>query len=223
MSLKSGFVKCFFLSLIVLFAGCAELTSLREEKTLMTQRIDELQNENNRLSSQNNSLSSQFSASKGENARLIAEKNRLENTRRSMSQRLGGTGASVKVKDGHISVVMPSSVLFNSGQTKLKESAKTSLTKVCSVIKKDFPNETIRIEGHTDSDPIKRTKQVYNSNWELSAKRAATVLHYLIDTCHLDPQKLYLAGFGKYQPVASNKNKSGKKKNRRVEIVVLSK
>lgn len=215
MGFKSGFVKCFFLSLMVLFVGCAELTSLREEKVLMTQRIEELQSEND-------NLSNKYSISEEENARLIAEKNRLEQARRSMEQRLRGTGVSVKVKEGHISVVLPSSVLFNSGQTKLKKSAKKSLAKVCGVLKKDFPNETIRIEGHTDSDPIKRTKQVYKSNWELSSARAATVLHYLVEKCHLNPKKLYLAGFGKYQPVASNKNKSGKRKNRRVEIVVLT-
>ncbi len=215
MSFKSGFVKCFFLSLIVLSVGCAELTSLREEKVLMTQRIEELQRENE-------SLDSKYAASEGEKARLIEERDRLENAQRSMEKRLRGTGVSVKIKEGHISVVLPSSILFNSGQTKLKKSAKKSLTKVCSVLKKDFPNETIRVEGHTDSDPIKRTKKIYASNWELSAMRATTVLHYLIDNCHLDPKKLYLAGFGKHQPVASNKNKSGKKKNRRVEIVVLT-
>jgi chemotaxis protein MotB len=215
MSFKSGFVKCFFLSLMILFVGCAELTSLREEKVLMTQRIEELQSENE-------GLHSKYAMSEDEKARLLDERNRLENARRSMEQRLRGTGVSVKVKEGHISVVLPSSILFNSGQTKLKKQATSSLAKVCSVLKKDFPNETIRIEGHTDTDPIKRTKQVYKSNWELSAMRATTVLHYLIDNCHLDPKKLYLAGFGKYQPVASNKNKSGKKKNRRVEIVVLT-
>ncbi len=215
MGFKSGFVRCFFLSLMILFVGCAELTSLREEKVLMTQRIDELQSEND-------DLNNKYSISEDEKARLLAERNRLENARRSMESRLRGTGVSVKIKEGHISVVLPSSILFNSGQTKLKKAAKNSLSKVCDVLKKDFPNETIRIEGHTDSDPIKRTKQVYKSNWELSAKRAATVLHYLVDNCHLDPKKLYLAGFGKHQPVASNKNKSGKSKNRRVEIVVLT-
>jgi len=94
--------------------------------------------------------------------------------------------------------------------------------KVCNVLKKDFPNATIRIEGHTDSDPLKRTKNVYKSNWELSALRASNVLHYLVDSCRLDPKKLYIAGFGKHQPVASNKSKGGKKKNRRVEIVILT-
>ncbi|MBT3353381.1 MAG: OmpA family protein, partial [Candidatus Scalindua sp.] len=129
---------------------------------------------------------------------------------------------SVKIKEGHISVVLPSSVLFNSGQTKLKKTATSSLSKVCRILEKDFPTEIIRIEGHTDSDPIKRTKKLYKTNWELSAARAATVLHYLIDNCHLDPTHLYLAGFGEFQPVAGNKNKKDKKKNRRVEIVVLA-
>ena len=215
MGFKSGLVRCLFLSLIIFSVGCAELRSLREEKVLMTQRIEELQNEKN-------DLDSKYAVSEEEKARLIEERNRLENARRSMEGRLRGTGVSVKIKEGHISVVLPSSILFNSGQTILRKEAKSSLAKVCSVLKKDFPNETIRIEGHTDSDPIKRTKQVYKSNWELSAMRATTVLHHLIDNCHLDPKKLYLAGFGKYQSVASNKTKSGKRKNRRVEIVVLT-
>jgi chemotaxis protein MotB len=215
MGFKSWFVRCLFLSLIVLFAGCAELKGLREEKVLMTQRIDELESEKE-------DLGSRYALSEQDRARLLEERNRLENTRRSIEQRLRGTGVSVKVKDGHISVVLPSSILFNSGQTVLKKASTNSLTKVCNVLKKDFPNEIIRIEGHTDSDPVKRTKKVYKSNWELSSARAANVLHFLVDNCKLDPKKLYLAGYGKYQPVESNKTKSGKQKNRRVEIVVLS-
>ncbi len=212
---KSGFVRCLFLSLMVLFVGCAELKSLREERVVMNQRIEELQRERD-------DLDSRYNLSEQEKAELIEERDRLENARRSMEERLQGSGASVRIKEGKISVMLPSSILFNSGQTKLKKEAKNSLTKVCNVLKKDFPNATIRIEGHTDSDPLKRTKNVYKSNWELSALRASNVLHYLVDSCRLDPKKLYIAGFGKHQPVASNKSKGGKKKNRRVEIVILT-
>ena len=212
---KSGFVRCLFLSLMVLFVGCAELKSLREERVVMNQRIEELQSERD-------DLDSRYNLSEQEKAELIEERDRLENARRSMEERLQGSGASVRIKEGKISVMLPSSILFNSGQTKLKKAAKNSLTKVCNVLKKDFPNATIRIEGHTDSDPLKRTKNVYKSNWELSALRASNVLHYLVDSCRLDPKKLYIAGFGKHQPVASNKSKGGKKKNRRVEIVILT-
>ena len=212
---KSGFVRCLFLSLMVLFVGCAELKSLREERVVMNQRIEELQSERD-------DLDSRYNLSEQEKAELIEERDRLENARRSMEERLSGSGASVRIKEGKISVMLPSSILFNSGQTKLKKEAKNSLTKVCNVLKKDFPNATIRIEGHTDSDPLKRTKNVYKSNWELSALRASNVLHYLVDSCRLDPKRLYIAGFGKHQPVASNKSKKGKKKNRRVEIVILT-
>ena len=215
MGFKSGFVKCLFLSLMVLFVGCAELKSLREEKIVMNQRIEELQRERD-------DLDTRYNLSEQEKSSLIEERDRLENARRSMEERLSGSGASVRIKEGKISVMLPSSILFNSGQTKLKKAAKNSLKKVCNVLKKDFPNATIRIEGHTDSDPLKRTKNVYKSNWELSALRASNVLHYLVDSCRLDPKKLYIAGFGKHQPVASNKSKGGKKKNRRVEIVILT-
>ena len=215
MGFKSGFVKCLFLSLMVLFVGCAELKSLREERIVMNQRIEELQRERD-------DLDTRYNLSEQEKASLIEERDRLENARRSMEERLQGSGASVRIKEGKISVMLPSSILFNSGQTKLKKAAKNSLKKVCNVLKKDFPNATIRIEGHTDSDPLKRTKNVYKSNWELSALRASNVLHYLVDSCRLDPKKLYIAGFGKHQPVASNKSKGGKKKNRRVEIVILT-
>lgn len=215
MGFKSGFVRCLFLSLMVLFVGCAELKSLREERVVMNQRIEELQRERD-------DLDSRYNLSEQEKAELIEERDRLENARRSMEERLQGTGASVRIKEGKISVMLPSSILFNSGQTKLKKAAKNSLKKVCNVLKKDFPNATIRIEGHTDSDPLKRTKNIYKSNWELSALRASNVLHYLVDSCRLDPKKLYIAGFGKHQPVASNKSKGGKKKNRRVEIVILT-
>ncbi len=215
MGFKSGFVRCLFLSLMVLFVGCAELKSLREERVVMNQRIEELQRERD-------DLDSRYNLSEQEKAELIEERDRLENARRSMEERLSGSGASVRIKEGKISVMLPSSILFNSGQTKLKKAAKSSLAKVCNVVKNDFPDATIRIEGHTDSDPLKRTKNVYKSNWELSALRASNVLHYLVDSCRLDPKKLYIAGFGKHQPVASNKSKGGKKKNRRVEIVILT-
>ena len=215
MGFKSGFVKCLFLSLMVLFVGCAELKSLREERIVMNQRIEELQRERD-------DLDTRYNLSEQEKASMIEERDRLEYARRSMEERLQGSGASVRIKEGKISVMLPSSILFNSGQTKLKKAAKSSLVKVCNVVKNDFPDATIRIEGHTDSDPLKRTKNVYKSNWELSALRASNVLHYLVDSCRLDPKKLYIAGFGKHQPVASNKSKGGKKKNRRVEIVILT-
>ncbi len=194
MGFKFSFVRYLFLSVIILSVGCSGLSGLRQENKALSKRIQELEGE-------------QYG---------------LESARRSMEDVLQGTGATVNVKEGKIAVMLPSSVFFNSGQATLKKKAKSSLTKVGNAIKNDFPNGTIRIEGHTDSDPIKKTRSLYASNWELSAKRAASVLHFLVGNCGLDPNRLYIAGFGEYQPIASNTTKKGKKQNRRVEIVILA-
>ena len=194
MGFKFSFVRYLFLFVIILSVGCSGLSGLREENLLLSKRIQELE----------------------------TEQYMLESERRSLEEMLQGTGATVNVKDGKIAVMLPSSVFFNSGQATLKKKAKSSLTKVGNAIKNDFPYGTIRVEGHTDSDPIKRTRSLYASNWELSAKRAASVLHFLVGKCGLDSNRLYIAGFGEYQPIASNNTKKGKKQNRRVEIVILA-
>ncbi len=194
MSFKFSFVRYLFLSVIIFSVGCSGLSGLREKNLALSKRIQELEGE-------------QYG---------------LESASRSMAVSLQGTGATVNVKDGKITVMLPSSVFFNSGQATLKKKAKSSLARVGNAIKNDFPYGTIRIEGHTDSDPIKRTRSIYASNWELSTKRAANVLHFLVGNCGLDSNSLYIAGFGEYQPIASNATKKGKKHNRRVEIVILA-
>ncbi len=194
MGFKLRFVRYLFLSLIILSVGCAASKKLREENLALTQRLQELE----------------------------WEQDRLERTKLSLEGSLQGTGATASIKDGKIAVMLPSSIFFNSGQASLKKKAKSSLSKVCDAVKNNFPNETIRIEGHTDNDPIRKTKSLYASNWELSAMRAASVLHFLVGQCSLDPERLYIAGFGEYQPITSNKTKKGKKQNRRVEIIILT-
>ncbi len=193
MDFKLSFVRYLFLSLIILSVGCAASKKLRKENLALTQRLQELE----------------------------WEQDRLERTKLSLEGSLQGTGATASIKDGKIAVILPSSIFFNSGQASLKKEAKSSLSKVCNAIKTAFPNETIRIEGHTDNDPIRKMKSLYASNWELSAMRAASVLHFLVGQCSLNPERLYISGFGEYQPIASNKTKKGKKQNRRVEIVIF--
>ncbi|MBI3329611.1 MAG: OmpA family protein [Nitrospinae bacterium] len=78
----------------------------------------------------------------------------------------------------------------------------------------------IRIEGHTDNVPIQTA--LYPSNWELSTARATYIIKYLISTFGFPPNRLSAAGYGEYRPVASNSTHDGRGRNRRVDIVVLS-
>jgi chemotaxis protein MotB len=79
-------------------------------------------------------------------------------------------------------------------------------------------NVEIRVEGHTDSDPVRSGE--YKNNWELSSARALAVVQFLSKNTGI-PEKVFSAlGYGPYQPIASNTTEGGKAKNRRVEIFI---
>ena len=119
---------------------------------------------------------------------------------------------------GEITVRVPGDVLFASGSVDLKSTSKQTLSNIARVLKSDYAGNTIRIEGYTDSDPIRKSK--WKDNKELSAQRALAVERYLAEQGVSD-DRMYSAGFGEADPRASNASAQGKAQNRRVEIVVV--
>lgn len=111
-------------------------------------------------------------------------------------------------------------VLFDSGYANLKPVAKETLTFLAGLLTKDdFLDKHIRVEGHTDSDPIYSSK--YPTNWELSVARSSNVVRFLAEEMLIDPLRLSASGYSEYHPVAPNDNDINKAKNRRVDIVIL--
>ena len=196
----------------VLFSGCAgQKKELELELAQERASIQDLQAENEDLRVQ--------LAQKDE---VIAQEiAMLESSRQALMAALQGTGAGVETSNNTLVVSLPSVLLFGPGQYTLKKKSKKHLAKIAKVLKSNFPNATIRVAGYTDNTPIKKLKKKFKSNWELSAARAGAVLHYFIDKGRIKPQNIYLAGFGAYHPVSSNSTAAGRKKNRRVAIVVL--
>ena len=113
---------------------------------------------------------------------------------------------------GEITVRVPGDVLFDAGKVTLKGSAQKTLDQVASVIRREYPGQTLRIEGYTDTDPIR--KSGWKDNLQLSAERAMAVERYLASR-GLSDDAMYSAGFGEARPLES------KAKSRRVEIVVV--
>jgi chemotaxis protein MotB len=107
-------------------------------------------------------------------------------------------------------------ILFSSGAGDFSPQAAPVLDKLADVLK-PFPNP-IRVEGHTDNRPIKTVS--FPSNWELSAARAASVVHEFTKT-GIDPLRLEIVGFGEFHPRQSNETVEGRNANRRVSILVL--
>jgi len=127
-------------------------------------------------------------------------------------------GISYGVRDGNMVISIPSSITFPSGQATLSKDGQKALKEVASTLKKQYARAKYEIDGHTDADPIKKSK--FTSNRELSIARAMAVLTFLVEDCSIQDDQCVVAGYGQYDPVAKNDNDKDKAKNRRVEIVV---
>lgn len=109
-----------------------------------------------------------------------------------------------------------SRVLFKSGESRLERDAVPVIGQIADILK-DSDNP-IQVEGFTDNKPINTPR--FPSNWELSAARAASVVH-LLDRYGLDPERMSATGYGEHRPIADNSTAEGRQKNRRVVLVVL--
>ncbi len=123
----------------------------------------------------------------------------------------------VVIRNGKMVVKLPDNVLFDPGRTDIKAAGKDALAELTSVLAA-IPNRTFQIAGYTDNTPI-HTRQ-FPSNWYLSTARAVEVLNLMIKD-GMEPQRLSAAGYGEYDPVASNDTVEGKAQNRRIEVTLM--
>ena len=120
--------------------------------------------------------------------------------------------------------VFQSEVLFSLGSDELGEEGQLEMQKLATTlmeIEKSLPKDIdwiLQIEGHTDSLPVK-TGQTYKDNWELSTKRALSVLRFLIKQ-GIKPNRLSASGYGSFQPIDVKNTKSARMKNRRIEMKI---
>lgn len=115
-----------------------------------------------------------------------------------------------------VEVEIKNKVLFSSGSAEVNERALEPLNTLSAILQ-DIPNR-IQVEGFTDNVPI--STPVYPSNWELSAARAASVVHVLMKS-GVRPERMAAVGYGEYRPIADNATEEGRNRNRRVVLVIL--
>lgn len=130
----------------------------------------------------------------------------------------GMENVQVESVDGQMRFTILNEVLFAAGKTDLLSSSKATLASVLAVIEENFPGQDIWIEGHADTDPIKKSK--WKDNWELSYNRSMAVLYYFMNERQVAPERLRAVACGPYQPVAPNNSDANKRLNRRAVIVV---
>lgn len=117
--------------------------------------------------------------------------------------------------------VFQSEVLFSKGQAELNDEGQLEMTKLADAVKQlegEIPNDiawVLRVDGHTDADPI--ISSLFKSNWELAAGRSIAVVNFLIDN-GVQPNHLVAAGFGEFQPIDPGSTEEAKSRNRRIEL-----
>lgn len=126
----------------------------------------------------------------------------------------------INVEKGVVYVSISDKLLFRSGSFSVNNAAKEVLGKVAKVIN-DKPELEFMVEGHTDNVPIK--VEGTQDNWDLSVRRATSIVRILQKDFGVAPERMTAAGRGEYMPVADNDSSGGRAKNRRTRIVVLPK
>jgi chemotaxis protein MotB len=208
--------------------GCQ--SNVHDENLALHRQNRELQDRTRQLEAERDSrpdegqltaMQSQVTAAQGEIAARDAKIKELEGQLRAPTPGqasdpgLSGIETSFNNATGEMTVNLPGDVLFDSGKATLKDSARATLNKVAAAIKKDYAGKQVIVVGHTDTDPINRTKDKWEDNLDLSAGRARTVRQYLIDQ-GVPTRSIGARAYGETSP-RGNKNAS-----RRVEVVVAT-
>jgi chemotaxis protein MotB len=130
-------------------------------------------------------------------------------------------GLTISKRNGKIYVSMEEKLLFPSGSYKIDKNGVKALNKLAKVLEEN-KDINITVEGHTDNVPYKGSGPIAD-NWDLSVKRATSVVKILTQNKGIAPKRITAAGRGEYDPIADNSTKEGRAKNRRIEIILTPK
>lgn len=163
------------------------------------------------------------------NARLLeleqildAQQKAVRDLKEKVSAALFGfenNGLTVSMKNGKVYVSLDEKLLFQTGSYNIDTNGKDALQKLATVLAKNKDIQ-ITIEGHTDDVPYIASGGPIQDNWDLSVKRATTVVRVLINGSGIDPKRLTASGRGEFLPVDPAKSSSARQKNRRTDIIL---
>jgi chemotaxis protein MotB len=141
------------------------------------------------------------------------------NLKRSLSN-INDEDVQVEVKGGVVYVSISDKLLFRSGSSRISSAAEEVLAKLATVIN-DHDDLNVLVEGHTDDVPINNS--CLEDNWDLSVKRATSVVRKLQQDYYVNPERLTAAGRSEFVPKAPNTDSEGRSTNRRTEIIITPK
>jgi chemotaxis protein MotB len=191
-----------------------EVLSLEKEMDARKRALDNLQAELNQRDQRLQELEAALSR-KDEAVRTL--KNKVMNALTGFE----GNGLSITTKNGKVYVSMDEKLLFKSGSYQVDSRGVEALGHLAQVLAQN-KDINVMIEGHTDNVPYNGSGALQD-NWDLSVKRATSIVRIITRNQGIDAQRLTVAGRSKYAPIDSNATVAGRSKNRRTEIILTPK
>ena len=153
---------------------------------------------------------------------LDAQKKIVQDLKNKVSEALLGfenNGLTVTMKNGKVYVSLEEKLLFKTASWDIDVNGRNALRKLAVVLERN-PDIQITIEGHTDNVPYNPSSGRLEDNWDLSVKRATSVVRALLEGSKIDPRRLTASGRSQYIPVDPGNTADARQKNRRTEIVL---
>lgn len=125
-----------------------------------------------------------------------------------------------RITDNALTLTIRDRALFDSGSAVVKPESRNIMVAMSDILQQ-YPKYEVLVSGHTDNQPI-NTRE-FESNWDLSSKRAINCMKILLENPSLDPRRLVAVGYGEYRPIADNATVEGRAQNRRVEVMIKQK
>ena len=195
----------------------ALITELEEKKKALAQERSRLEKLQSDLESRSNRVNELESV-------IAAKEAKMQALKTAVSAALGdfeGKGLTVEQRNGKVYVSMENKLLFSSGSWAVGSEGRRAVEQLGEVLATN-PDIAVLIEGHTDNVPYGGNGPL-KDNWDLSTKRATSIVNILRENNSIDPQNLTAAGRGEFAPIGSNDTNEGKAKNRRIEVILTPK
>ncbi|MDR6553292.1 flagellar motor protein MotB [Paenibacillus qinlingensis] len=125
---------------------------------------------------------------------------------------------TTKLDNEKLTITISDKALFDSGSATIKQESQKLATSMSNLLG-EYPGYQVEVAGHTDNIPIHRAD--FETNWDLSAKRAVNFMKILLVNTKIQPASYSSVGYGEYRPIADNATTDGRAKNRRVEVSIL--
>jgi chemotaxis protein MotB len=205
------------------------LSQLQEAQSNLQKKEDLLRQLSQNLDTKKASLDELTFELEKRNARLAelekvldAQKKIVQDLKNKVSEALLGfenNGLTVTMKNGKVYVSLDEKLLFKSASWEIDANGKNALKKLAGVLEKN-PDIQVTIEGHTDNVPYHPENSQLKDNWDLSVKRATTVIRVLLEGSRIDAKRLTASGRSQFSPVDERNTDDARQKNRRTEIVL---